>query len=149
MFTDHPGDGMRRGKRVQNACVNVVSIASGTPIPRGLLLLRVPQVDVQALDLLDQHENRFSGCPEIVAATGSKTHAPSAELIDLALVQTIGQRFPKWPKGQCTTACNDGGRFSRHRLRFRRWVSQTPSPNLLVGDIEEPPQKCNQGRLFD
>jgi hypothetical protein len=36
-----------------------------------------------------------------------------------------------------------------HRLRFRRWVSQNLSPNLLVGQIEEPPQKCNQGRLFD
>jgi hypothetical protein len=54
--------------------------------------LRVPQVDVQTLDLFDQQENRFSGRAKLVIAVGKKTRAPEAELLDLALVQTIGQR---------------------------------------------------------
>ena len=54
--------------------------------------LRVPQVNVQTLDLLDQQENRLSGRAKLRIAAGRKTRAPSAELLDLALVQTIGQR---------------------------------------------------------
>jgi hypothetical protein len=48
--------------------------------------LRVPQVDVQTLDLLDQQENRLSGRAKLRIATGRKTRAPSAELLDLGLV---------------------------------------------------------------
>ena len=48
--------------------------------------LRVPQVDVQALDLFDQQENRFSGRAKLLIATVDKTRAPGAELFDLALV---------------------------------------------------------------
>jgi len=48
--------------------------------------LRVPQVDVQTLDLFDQQENRFSGRAKLLIATVDKTRAPGAELFDLALV---------------------------------------------------------------
>ena len=48
--------------------------------------LRVPQVDVQTLDLFDQQENRFSGRAKLLNATVDKTRAPGAELFDLALV---------------------------------------------------------------
>ena len=48
--------------------------------------LRVPQVDVQTLDLFDQQENCFSGRAKLVIAVGKKTGAPGAELLDLALV---------------------------------------------------------------
>jgi hypothetical protein len=48
--------------------------------------LRVPQVDVQTLDLLDQQENRLSGRAKLRIAAGRKTRAPSAELLDLGLV---------------------------------------------------------------
>lgn len=54
--------------------------------------LRVPEIDVKALDLFDQQENRLAGRAKIVAAVGSKTRAPRSELVDLALVQTVGQR---------------------------------------------------------
>ena len=54
--------------------------------------LRVPQVDVQTLDLFDQQENRLSGRAKLVIAVGKKTGAPGAELLDLALIQTIAQR---------------------------------------------------------
>jgi hypothetical protein len=68
-------------------------VASITLIRLGLLpSCRVPQVDVQALDLFDQHEDRSPGCTEIFAASGSKTRAPSAGLFNLALVQTIAQK---------------------------------------------------------
>ena len=56
--------------------------------------LRVPEINVQPLDLFDQHENRLAGRAKIVAAVGSKTRSPRSELVDLALVQTIVQRFP-------------------------------------------------------
>ena len=52
--------------------------------------LRVPQVDVQTLDLFDQQENRLSGRAKLLIAARKKTRAPGAELLDLALVQTIG-----------------------------------------------------------
>jgi hypothetical protein len=54
--------------------------------------LRVPQVDVQTLDLFDQQQNRFSGRAKIVIAVSLKTRAPGAKLLDLALVQPIAQR---------------------------------------------------------
>ena len=53
---------------------------------------RVPQVDVQKLDLFDQQENRLSRRAELLIAARKKTRAPGAELLDLALVQTIAQR---------------------------------------------------------
>jgi hypothetical protein len=60
----------------------------------GLLLrrLRVPQVDMQTLDLFDQQENRLSRRAKLLIAVRKKTRAPGAELLDLALVQTIAQR---------------------------------------------------------
>ena len=76
---------------------------------RDLVLLRgfrSPEVDVKTLDLFDQHENCFSGCAQIVITTRRKARAPRAELVDLALVQTIAQRpsclrrsvrRPLWP----------------------------------------------------
>ena len=65
--------------------------------------LRVPQVDVQTLDLFDQQENRFSGRAKLLIATVDKTRAPGAELFDLALVQTIGQRSVHQGPEECTT----------------------------------------------
>jgi hypothetical protein len=56
--------------------------------------LRVPQVDMQTLDLFDQQQNRFSGRAKIVTAIGMKTRAPGAKLLDLALVQPIVQARP-------------------------------------------------------
>ena len=66
--------------------------------------LRAPQVDVQTLDLFDQQENRLSGRAKLLIAARKKTRAPGAELLDLALVQTIGQRSVPQGLEQCTTA---------------------------------------------
>jgi hypothetical protein len=66
--------------------------------------LRVPQVDMQKLDLFDQQENRFSGRAKLLIADVNKTRAPGAELFDLALVQTIAQRSVHQGLGQSTTA---------------------------------------------
>jgi hypothetical protein len=57
-----------------------------------LLRFRVPQIDMQTLDLFDQQQNRFSGRAKIVIAVGMKTRAPGAKLLDLAFVQPIAQR---------------------------------------------------------
>jgi hypothetical protein len=63
--------------------------------PRLLLRrLRVPQIDMQTLDLFDQQQNRFTGRAKIVIAIGMKTRAPGAKLLDLALVQPIAQGRP-------------------------------------------------------
>ncbi|OAI55480.1 hypothetical protein AYO48_00385 [Gaiella sp. SCGC AG-212-M14] len=66
--------------------------------------LRVPHVDVQTLDLFDEQENRLSGRAKLWIGAGRKTRAPSAELLDLALVQTIGQRSVHQGLEQCTAA---------------------------------------------
>jgi hypothetical protein len=66
--------------------------------------LRVPQVDVQALDLFDQQENRLSGRAKLLITARKKTRAPGAQLLDLALVQTIAQRSVHQGLGECTTA---------------------------------------------
>ena len=66
--------------------------------------LRVPQVDVQTLNLFDQQENCFSGRAKLLIADVDKTRAPGAELFDLALVQTIAQRSVHQGLGQSTTA---------------------------------------------
>ena len=59
---------------------------------------------MQTLDFFDQQENRFSGRAKLVIAIGNKTRAPGAELLDLALVQTIAQRSTSQGLEQCTTA---------------------------------------------
>jgi hypothetical protein len=46
---------------------------------------------MQTLDLFDQQQNRFSGRAKIVIAVGTKTRAPGAKQLDLALVQPIAQ----------------------------------------------------------
>jgi len=46
---------------------------------------------MQTLDLFDQQQNRFSGRAKIVIAVGTKTCAPGAKQLDLALVQPIAQ----------------------------------------------------------
>ena len=66
--------------------------------------LRGPQVNVQTLDLFDQQENRLSGRAKLLIAARKKTRAPGTELLDLALVQTIGQRSVHQGLEQCTTA---------------------------------------------
>ena len=65
--------------------------------------LRVPQVDVQPLDLFDQQENRLSGRAKLLIAARKKTRAPGAELLDLALIQTIAQGSVHQGLEQCTT----------------------------------------------
>lgn len=65
--------------------------------------LRVPQVDVQTLDLFDQQENRLSGRAKLRITARRKTRAPSAELLNLALIQTIAQRSVHQGPEQCTT----------------------------------------------
>jgi hypothetical protein len=65
--------------------------------------LRVPQVDVQTLDLFDQQENRFSGRAKLLIAAVNKTRAPGAKLFDLALSQTIAQRSVHQGVAQFTT----------------------------------------------
>jgi hypothetical protein len=52
---------------------------------------RVPQIDMQALDLFDQQQNRLSGRAKIVIAVGMKTCAPGTKLLDLSFVQSIAQ----------------------------------------------------------
>ena len=68
-----------------------------------LRCLHVPQVDVETLDLFDQQENRLSGRAKLLIVGGRKTRAPSAELLDLGLVQTIAQRSVHQGLEQCTT----------------------------------------------
>ena len=83
-----------RPERPMHACLDsIVRIARRR---RRLLLrrLRVPQIDMQTLDLFDQQQNRFSGRAKIVIAIGMKTRAPGAKLLDLALVQPIAQGRP-------------------------------------------------------
>jgi hypothetical protein len=80
-----------RRQRPIHTCLHwIVRIARRWP---RLLLrrLRVPQIDMQMLDLVDQQQNRLPGCAKIVIAIGIKTCAPRAKLLDLALVQPIAQ----------------------------------------------------------
>jgi hypothetical protein len=66
--------------------------------------LRIPEIDVQALDLLDPQADGLTGRAKIVVAVGIQTRAPGAELLDLGLIQTIAQRSPLGSRSQCTTA---------------------------------------------
>jgi hypothetical protein len=59
---------------------------------------------VQTLDLFDQQEDRFSGRAKLLIAPVEKTHAPGAELFDLALIKAIAQRSVHQGLKQCTTA---------------------------------------------
>jgi hypothetical protein len=81
-------------QRLIQACLDRL-LLRGRICP-ALLLRRfgVPQINVKALDLLDQQEDRLAGCAKIVAAVGNKTRAPRTELVDLPFVQAFAQRYP-------------------------------------------------------
>ena len=89
-------------QRPIQACFDMTVPISLIRLP--LRRLRVPEVNVQTLDLFDQQENRLSGRAKLLIAARKKTRAPGAELLDLALVQTIGQRSVHQGLEQCTTA---------------------------------------------
>jgi hypothetical protein len=90
-----------RPQRPIQACFDMAVPISLIRLP--LRRLRVPQVDVQPLDLFDQQENRLSGRAKLLIAARKKPRAPGAELLDLALVQTIAQRSVHQGLEQCTT----------------------------------------------
>jgi hypothetical protein len=91
-------------QRPIQACLDMTVLISLIRLVMLLRRLRVPQVDVQKLDLFDQQENRFSGRAKLLIAAVNKTRAPGTELFNLALVQTIAQRSSHQGLGQCTTA---------------------------------------------
>ena len=90
-------------QRPIQACFDMTVPISLIRLVMLLRRLRVPQVDVQTLDLFDQQENRLSGRAKLLIAAVNKTRAPGAELFDLALFQTIAQRSAHQGLGQCTT----------------------------------------------
>ena len=50
---------------------------------------RVPQVDVEQLDLLDQEEDRAAGGPDLVPAIGQQTLAPCPQNLELVFVEPL------------------------------------------------------------
>ena len=58
----------------------------------------MPQVDMQSLDLLDQQQDRLTGCAHVETLVARETAAPRAELIELCLIQSSVD------DGQCKTA---------------------------------------------
>jgi hypothetical protein len=106
-------------QRPIKACFDMTVPISLIRLALLLRRLRVPQVDVQTLDLFDQQENRLSGRAKLLIVAGRKTRAPGAELLDLALVQTIAQRSVH--QGQGTVRQLDP---TRH-LTLQRWAVPT------------------------
>jgi hypothetical protein len=54
-------------------------------------LLRVPQVDVQRFDLLDQEEDRLARGTQLVTLGLGEPRSPASQLVDLVFVQTVAQ----------------------------------------------------------
>ena len=54
-------------------------------------LLRVPQVDVERLDLLDQEEDRLARGTQLVTLRLGEPRPPASQLVDLVFVQTLAQ----------------------------------------------------------
>lgn len=70
-----------------------VRLEAFVPVTGGLdgRLLRVPQVDVERFDFLDQEEDRTAGGPELVTLGVREPRPPTPELIDLVFVETPAQ----------------------------------------------------------
>ena len=92
-----------RSQRPIQTCFDMTVPISLIRLALLLRRLRVPEVNVQTLDLFDQQENRLSGRAKLLIAARKKTRAPRAELLDLVLVQTIGQRSIHQGLEQSTT----------------------------------------------
>jgi hypothetical protein len=54
-------------------------------------LLRVPQVDVERFDFLDQEEDRLASGTQLVALGLGESRSPASQLVDLVFVQTLAQ----------------------------------------------------------
>jgi len=50
---------------------------------------RVPEVDLEAIDLLDQHGDRLSRCPELLAAVRCEARSPTAEDFEALFVRRV------------------------------------------------------------
>ena len=50
---------------------------------------RMPQVDVEPLDLLDQEQDRAPGCPHLVAGVVQQPFAPGPQGFDLVFVEAL------------------------------------------------------------
>jgi hypothetical protein len=53
--------------------------------------LRVPQVDVERFDFLDQKQDRLARGTQFVALGLGEPRPPAAQLVDLVFVQTLAQ----------------------------------------------------------
>jgi hypothetical protein len=54
-------------------------------------LLRVPQVDVERFDFLDQEEDRLARGTQLLTLDLGKSRSPASQLVDLVFVQTLAQ----------------------------------------------------------
>jgi hypothetical protein len=81
-------------ERVVEAPVGSILFAAYVLLLRKVNGLRVPEVDMQSVDLLDQQEDRFPGRADLVARVLRQTRAPAAQLFDLVLVETTAQDGP-------------------------------------------------------
>lgn len=48
---------------------------------------RIPEVDVESLDLFDEHQDRAAGGSDLVATVARQALAPAAERLEFLLVQ--------------------------------------------------------------
>jgi hypothetical protein len=53
--------------------------------------LRIPQVDVERLDLLDQEQDRPAGGTQLLAVGPNEARSPVPQLVDLVFVETPAQ----------------------------------------------------------
>jgi hypothetical protein len=53
--------------------------------------LRVPQVDVERFDFLDQEEDCLARGTQLVILGLGKSRSPASQLVDLVFVQTLAQ----------------------------------------------------------
>jgi hypothetical protein len=53
--------------------------------------LRVPQVDVERFDFLDQQQDCLAGGTQLFALRARQSRSPAPKLVDLVLVKTLAQ----------------------------------------------------------
>jgi hypothetical protein len=77
----------RRQRAVEIGRCDFVGCAGRLDLRR----LRVPQVDVESLDLLDQQQDCLAGGAQLFALGARQSRPPASELVDLVLVKTLAQ----------------------------------------------------------
>jgi hypothetical protein len=103
-----PAQALAQGRRQPRLSMSVDLLLGRTSGRFGRSLPRMPEIDVQVLDLLDQHQDRTTGGREFVTSRLAEAFAPPPQHFELLFVETRRLRVRSRLRHSCSPERIDG-----------------------------------------